>query len=122
MTTHNMNRRSVGFWAELFRSFRLAWQLLRDDQVPLSVKFIPAAALLYILSPLDFLPDTLPGPGQLDDLAILLLAVQVFIALSPHNIVRRYRREAGPADDNGWRETGRRSDADSRASSEIIDG
>lgn len=122
MTTNNLNRRSAGFWTELFRSFRLAWQLLRDDQVPLIVKLIPAAALLYILSPLDFLPDTLLGPGQLDDLGVLLLAVQVFIALSPHNIVRRYRREAGSTNDSGWRETGRRSGADSQASREIIDG
>lgn len=122
MTTNNLNRRSAGFWTELFRSFRLAWQLLRDDQVPLIVKLIPAAALLYILSPLDFLPDTLLGPGQLDDLGVLLLAVQVFIALSPHNIVRRYRREADLAADSGWRETSRRSGTDSQASREIIDG
>lgn len=122
MPTHAPNRQSPGFWTELFNSFRLAWQLLRDDQVPLVVKLVPFAALLYILSPVDFIPDALLGLGQLDDLAILLLALQIFIALTPRHVVQRYRRDAAEAVGNsGWRETGRRRDTDSGASREIID-
>lgn len=29
-------------------------------------------ALVYILSPVDFIPDSIPGLGQLDDGAVLL--------------------------------------------------
>jgi uncharacterized membrane protein YkvA (DUF1232 family) len=108
MTTPSQNRRSVGFWVELFRSFRLAWQLLRDQHVPLITKLIPLGVLAYILSPIDFVPDAILGLGQLDDLAILLLGVRVFIALVPHGIVQQHRDQM-----NG---------VVSQASNDIIDG
>lgn len=91
MTNSSQNRRSVGFWVEMFRSFRLALRLLRDQNVPLITKLIPLGALAYILSPIDFLPDAILGLGQLDDLAVLILGVRVFIALVPHGIVQHHR-------------------------------
>lgn len=118
------NPKSPGFWAELLRSFQLAWKLFRDDQVPLVAKLVPIASILYILSPIDILPDVFVGLGQLDDLAIVLLGVQVFIALAPKPIVERYRQRmnGGPVD-GGWTVTNNPpSSASSTASKEIIDG
>jgi uncharacterized membrane protein YkvA (DUF1232 family) len=45
------------------------------------------------VSPLDFLPDVLPGIGQLDDLAVILLALQAFIHLCPTSAVDFHRRQ-----------------------------
>jgi uncharacterized membrane protein YkvA (DUF1232 family) len=131
MTSDNSDRRSPGFWANLFNSFRIAWKLMWDGQVPLSAKIVPVIAIIYILSPIDILPDLVPGLGQLDDVAILLLGVQAFIALSPQDIVKRIRAEiegrpSGGAPGGGWNVTGSRPhDSDqsgSGASHEIIDG
>ncbi len=113
MTMPNPNRRSPGFWVDVFNSFRLAWRLLRDQQVPFITKLVPLGVLVYILSPIDLIPDVIVGWGQLDDLAVLLLGIRVFIALVPHSIVQRHRDEM-----NGTPPTS----GDSQASKEIIDG
>ena len=43
--------------------------------MPSFAKAVPALALLYVLSPLDFIPDILPFIGQVDDLYLLALAL-----------------------------------------------
>jgi uncharacterized membrane protein YkvA (DUF1232 family) len=67
--------------------------LLRDPDVPASLKMIPPATLLYLLFPFDFLPDLALGLGQLDDIAIILLGLKLFTELCPQDIVRRHLRE-----------------------------
>jgi uncharacterized membrane protein YkvA (DUF1232 family) len=114
MTIPTPNRRSPRFWVDLFNSFRLTWRLLRDRQVPLAAKLVPLGIGAYILSPIDFIPDVILGLGQVDDLALLLLGVQVFIAIVPRAIVQRHRDVMdGVAP---------RPDSTSQASKEIIDG
>ena len=44
--------------------------ILLDRQTPWYVKLILTVGLLYILVPVDFLSDTIPLLGWLDDLAI----------------------------------------------------
>lgn len=107
------NRKSAGFWAELIKSFRLAWRLLRDQRVPWLIKLIPLIVLIYIVSPIDVIPDFILGLGQLDDLALLILGVQVFIAVSPQAIVQQHRDEIDGVPP---------SSAGSTAAKEIIDG
>ncbi len=127
MTTNSSDRRSPGFWMNLFNSFRIAWRLLWDNRVPISAKAIPVLVVLYIISPIDIIPDFIPVIGQMDDLAILLLGIQLFISVSPQDIVRSIRAELeGRAPDGGWDVAGSRPDASkkdrSSASDEVIDG
>jgi uncharacterized membrane protein YkvA (DUF1232 family) len=58
---------------------RLVWSLLRDDRVPPAQKAILAVALGYIALPFDILPDRLPIIGALDDVAVVVIAVDLFI-------------------------------------------
>ena len=82
---------TAGFLGGLLKQGRLAWRLLRDGRVPGWVKMVPFAALLYFLSPIDLIPDmALPGLGEIDDLVILLLALKMFVDLSPAPIVREH--------------------------------
>ncbi len=128
MTTNNSNRNSPGFWLELFNSFRVAWKLLWDGRVPLTTKLIPVLVGLYILSPIDLIPDPIPILGQMDDLAILLIGVRIFIALSPKDIVDRIRADInGSPPPGGWTATSSQPNdpnqsSQSSASKEIIDG
>jgi uncharacterized membrane protein YkvA (DUF1232 family) len=79
---------TAGFLGGLVQQGRLAWRLLNDGRVPGWVKIIPVAALLYFLSPIDLLPDfAIPGLGELDDLVVILLALKMFVDLSPAGIV-----------------------------------
>jgi uncharacterized membrane protein YkvA (DUF1232 family) len=83
-------------WAkELIRQFRLAWRLFKDRRVPWVLKLIPPAALIYVLSPIDILPDLGLGLGQLDDIAIVLLSLKLFIELAPPEVVREHLRALG---------------------------
>jgi uncharacterized membrane protein YkvA (DUF1232 family) len=58
---------------------RLVWALLRDDRVPPAQKMVLAMALGYVALPFDILPDWLPIIGALDDVAVVVIAVELFI-------------------------------------------
>jgi uncharacterized membrane protein YkvA (DUF1232 family) len=84
----------LGLLAELVRDARLVWRLITDSRVALAIKLvIPGLMALYILSPVDFIPDVIPVLGQLDDLVVLVLAVKLFIELCPKDIVRQYKAD-----------------------------
>jgi uncharacterized membrane protein YkvA (DUF1232 family) len=90
ISSSNLNE-TAGFVGGLLKQSRLAWRLLRDGRVPGWVKIIPFASLLYLVFPLDLIPElVLPGLGELDDLAVLLLALKLFVDLSPAAIVREH--------------------------------
>ncbi len=55
---------------------RLLGGLLVDKRVKLMDKAIVAGAVLYIVSPIDLIPDFIPFFGEIDDLFILVLALQ----------------------------------------------
>jgi len=82
----------AGILALIIKNARLVWRLLRDQVSPW-LKMILPGTLLYLLLPIDFLPDLAPGLGQLDDIAVILLGVKLFIELCPQDIVRRHLRE-----------------------------
>lgn len=48
----------------------MLWYCLMDDDTPMEAKMIIAGALLYLISPLDLVPDILPF-GLADDIAVL---------------------------------------------------
>ena len=82
---------TAGFLGGLVKQSRLAWRLLRDGRVPGWVKMIPFAGLLYFLSPIDLIPDmAIPGLGEIDDVVVLVLALKMFVDLSPALIVREH--------------------------------
>jgi uncharacterized membrane protein YkvA (DUF1232 family) len=81
---------------EAVRQLRLTWRLLLDRRVPLWTKLIPPLALAYVLSPIDILTDIPPmGLNQLDDIAVVLLGIKLFIELAPPEVVREHLRELG---------------------------
>jgi uncharacterized membrane protein YkvA (DUF1232 family) len=82
---------TAGLVGNLVRQARLVWRLLQDRRVPGWLKLIPAAAVVYFLSPIDLLPDLmLPGLGELDDIAILFIALKTFLELAPPGVVREH--------------------------------
>ena len=67
----------------LFVQLRLALRLIREPGVPLLTRIIPLLAALYLVFPLDFIPDIVPGLGQLDDLGVIAIALELFLRLCP---------------------------------------
>jgi uncharacterized membrane protein YkvA (DUF1232 family) len=81
-----------GFWKEIWEQVRLVWLLLRDNEVPIYLKLLPLAAIIYVIFPADLIPDILPLFGQLDDVTAILVGAKMFIEMSPQDIVNRHIR------------------------------
>jgi uncharacterized membrane protein YkvA (DUF1232 family) len=65
---------------ELPNFLRLLGGLLTDRRVSNTDKLLVAGAIGYILLPMDFIPDYIPFLGEVDDLFLLVIALQRLIA------------------------------------------
>jgi uncharacterized membrane protein YkvA (DUF1232 family) len=65
---------------ELPNFLRLLGGLLTDMRVSTTDKLLVAGAVAYILLPMDFIPDFIPFLGEVDDIFVLVLALQRLIA------------------------------------------
>jgi uncharacterized membrane protein YkvA (DUF1232 family) len=86
-------RDRAGLLVGTIRQVQFWWRLLRDRRVPPWTKSVPFLALLYILFPFDLVMDPILGLGQLDDLAILFIGMEVFVRLSPAEVVEEIWQE-----------------------------
>ena len=58
---------------------RLLGRLLTDSRVPKAEKALFVAAIVYVISPLDFIPDVFPFIGQVDDVYVVALTLMRLI-------------------------------------------
>jgi len=78
----------------LYERAVLSWRLLWDQRVGAFPKLIPLGALIYVLSPVDLLPEIALGPvGALDDVGIIMLALALFIQVAPSEVVADHLRQ-----------------------------
>ena len=54
----------------------ILYVILTDRFTPMWVRALVIAALIYLINPLDAIPDVLPGIGFADDLAVLALTLE----------------------------------------------
>lgn len=73
---------------------RRLWYALRHPDAPVWLRPATALLLLYLVSPLDLIPDALPIIGIVDDLVLLQLAVGWMLSMLPgslrDDIARRF--------------------------------
>lgn len=86
-----------GMWDNL----RLAWRLFRDPRVAPWLKgMVPILCVLYVVSPIDLIPDFILGLGQLDDLGVIGICVMIVLLLprlAPRAIVHEHLAAMGNA-------------------------
>lgn len=85
-----------GLWDNL----RLNWRLAQDNRVAPVIKLmVPLAAVLYVVSPIDLIPDFLLGLGQIDDIGViggaLLLALRLLPRLAPAPVLAEHQAALG---------------------------
>ena len=80
------------------QQWRLAVRLLRDPRVPRRTRVVPLAVLLYLMMPIDIIPDFLPVIGQLDDLLIVVLGAWVIVRAVPAELIAEHRRRVVECD------------------------
>jgi uncharacterized membrane protein YkvA (DUF1232 family) len=74
---------------------RLVWALVRDEQVPVTRKALLAIALGYLLLGRDLIPDEIPIVGGIDDLIVVVVAVEVFLDGVPDLLLAQKLDELG---------------------------
>ena len=118
----NQTNDRSGLLADLLKQLNLVWKLLLDARVPASTKLLlPLMALAYVIFPIDLIPDVLPVLGQLDDLAIVLLAVRLFVMLAPPDVVAFHRGQT-PADSATPDDSASAPGSGAEAKGRVVDG
>jgi uncharacterized membrane protein YkvA (DUF1232 family) len=80
-------------------AIRLAWGLFLDRRVGAPIKLLPILTVIYVLSPLDLLPDIIPVVGWMDDLIVAGGLLMLFFALAPRCVVLERLRGVGISDE-----------------------
>jgi uncharacterized membrane protein YkvA (DUF1232 family) len=80
------NRKSP--WS-LKREIFTLFYAFRDDQTPVLAKFTTLLSLLYLISPVDIIPDVIPFAGYLDDLIVVPVLLHVSNLLLPDAVKQR---------------------------------
>jgi uncharacterized membrane protein YkvA (DUF1232 family) len=74
---------------------RLMLSLVLDDRTPASRKAMLAGAAGYLLVGRDIIPDEIPILGGLDDLVVVVLAVDLFLDGVPDELLHEKLAELG---------------------------
>ena len=65
-----------GVIAKVWDKVLFLWEQTKNPEVPIRLKLTIVGALLYLVLPLDIVPDAIPGSGLLDDLTVILAVVR----------------------------------------------
>lgn len=83
-------RTVMGTISEIPNFLRLLYGLITDARVNSVDKLVVAGAIAYILLPLDIIPDFVPFLGEVDDVFLLILALQRLIANAGRSVLHDY--------------------------------
>ena len=80
--------RMRGFLMFLPNMLKLLGNLLKDGRVPLAEKALFAAAIVYVVVPLDFIPDVFPFIGQVDDVYLVALSLLRLLSKTDESVIK----------------------------------
>jgi uncharacterized membrane protein YkvA (DUF1232 family) len=72
------------------RLIKLVFRLVRDKRVPARPKAILVMLGAYLASPIDLIPDFIPGLGYVDDLVLAAFALDQILNRVPDQVVREH--------------------------------
>jgi uncharacterized membrane protein YkvA (DUF1232 family) len=85
-------------WARVIkRDVDALYLASRDPRVPWYAKAMAVVVAGYALSPIDLIPDFIPGLGYLDDVILVPLGVLLVIRMIPPEIMAEHRDLAAAA-------------------------
>jgi uncharacterized membrane protein YkvA (DUF1232 family) len=73
--------------AQLFKQFRIIRRALVHPQVPWHAKTVAGCAVLYVISPIQLIPNFIPVIGQLDDVVVVTLAIKFLRRSVPQSVL-----------------------------------
>lgn len=73
-------------WAKFRKELTMVWLMMRNPRTPTAAKLVAVLAVLYVISPVDLIPDVVPILGWLDDGVIALLLMQLALKFLPADL------------------------------------
>ncbi len=68
--------------------------IITDKRVPWTAKALIPLTILYLAMPFDLIPDFIPVLGEMDDIAVILVNLALFIRLCPKEVVQEHLQRA----------------------------
>ena len=78
-----MSKRLTLLWTVLRGDARQLWFALRHPAAPRWLKVGAAMIVLYVISPIDFIPDVIPLFGVMDDIVVVPFAIRWLLKRLP---------------------------------------
>ena len=89
-----MFKRLTLLWALLRGDARQLWFALRHPDAPGWLKLGTVLIALYLISPIDLIPDVLPVIGIVDDIVLVPLAIRFLLKRLPRHIATAAAKRA----------------------------
>lgn len=86
----DLKDRMRGFLMFLPNLLVLLGRLLKDSRVSTADRALFVAAIVYVISPLDFIPDVFPFIGQVDDLYVVALSLLRLVNRTDERIINEH--------------------------------
>jgi uncharacterized membrane protein YkvA (DUF1232 family) len=90
-----MWKRVSMIWLVVKGDAKRLWYALGHPQAPGWLKAGTALVLLYLVSPIDLIPDVVPIFGVVDDLVVVPMAIRWLLNRLPANIREHAEQRAG---------------------------
>jgi uncharacterized membrane protein YkvA (DUF1232 family) len=88
LVAQNLKGMNRGPIAEIWDTVQGLWKYVSSNEVPWIKKVAPLAALVYLISPIDAVPDFIPIVGLLDDVGVITACVA-----SIGSVLNKYRKQ-----------------------------
>jgi uncharacterized membrane protein YkvA (DUF1232 family) len=92
-----MLKRLSVIWTVVRGDAKVLWHALKHPEAPGWLKLGVAGLVLYLISPVDLIPEVVPLLGVVDDLVLVPLAIGFLLRRLPARVRDEARRRAGLA-------------------------
>ena len=87
-----MWKRVAVIWTLVKVDARHLWRALRHPLTPSWLKWGTAGIVLYLVSPIDLIPDVIPFLGVMDDIILVPLAMRWLLKKLPQRVLQDIAR------------------------------
>lgn len=92
----------AGLWMRFKKEILLVWAMLRNPAAPLSAKIVALLAGVYMVAPIDLVPDFIPILGWMDDGLMVYFLIKLAFKLLPKELYESLKAKVenryGPVD------------------------
>lgn len=93
-------------WWKFKKELMMVWAMLRNPAAPALSKLVVLLAAVYIISPVDIVPDVIPILGWLDDGVVSILLFKLAFKLLPKemydSLKAQFEKKGDKVDDSAF--------------------